>query len=67
MNFYLEFDTEKAEFDDHIRIVIPGVLRNVAQIVAFGGNRGTVKDGAGNRIGRWELDHKDEWAHGGTV
>ena len=61
MSFYLEFQTDDADFDgDHIRIAVPYVLKNVAQVVAFGGNVGKVRDAAGNQIGRWELDHPED-------
>jgi hypothetical protein len=59
MSFYLEFDTENAQFDDHIRIAVPHALKNVAQVVAFGGNAGLIKDATGNQIGRWVLDHPE--------
>jgi len=57
MSFFLEFDTENAAFDDHIRRIVPHILKNVAQVVALGGSIGTVTDSTGGRIGRWELDH----------
>jgi len=59
MSFYLEFDTENVDFDDHIRVAVPHVLKNVAQVVAFGGNVGKVRDATGNPIGRWQLDHPE--------
>lgn len=59
MSFFLEFDTVNAAFDSHIRIAVPHVLKNVAQVVAFGGNAGTVTDHDGNPIGRWHLDHPE--------
>ncbi len=60
MTFRLEFDTENAAFDDHIRRAVPHVLKNVAQVVAFGGNRGKIRDFNGAHIGRWVLDHPDD-------
>jgi hypothetical protein len=61
MTFRLEFDTENAEFDDHIRIAMPHVLKNVAQVVALGGNRGNIRGFTGAHVGRWELDHPDDY------
>jgi hypothetical protein len=60
MSFYLEFETENAAFDDHIRRAVPHVLKNVAQVVAFGGNKGTVRDRNGAHIGEWRLDHPED-------
>jgi hypothetical protein len=63
MSFYLEFDTETAAFDDHIRLVVPHVLRNVAQVVALGGNNGRIRDKSGAHIGEWRLDHPEASEH----
>jgi hypothetical protein len=63
MSFYLEFDTETAAFDDHIRIAVPHLLRNVAQVVALGGNNGRIRDKSGAHIGEWRLDHPEASEH----
>ena len=60
MSFFLEFRTD-ADFDgDHIRVVVPHVLKNVAQVIAFGGKVGKIRDFNGEPIGRWHLDHPDD-------
>jgi hypothetical protein len=63
MSLYLEFDTETAAFDDHIRIAVPHLLRNVAQFVALGGNVGKIRDKSGTHIGEWRLDHPEASEH----
>jgi hypothetical protein len=41
-------------------------LKNVAQVVAFGGNSGRITDHSGNHIGQWQLDHPEADDGGGS-
>ena len=64
MSFFLAFETHS--LDEHVRVSVPHALKNVAQVIALGGNTGTVRDRDGNQIGQWRLEHAgdddDDWS-----